>query len=79
MRIVGSTLMILGLLVGLADGFLILTGGAAFGVSWIVSVALAKLIFISSLGLLGAGAVVHRLANRDALRSIEPGDPPEKP
>ena len=71
--------MTLGLLVGLADGVLIVTGGGAFGLSWIVSVALAKLIFISSLGLIGAGAVVHRLAKRDALRSIESGDPPERP
>ncbi len=71
MRIVGSTLMTLGLLVGLADGVLILTGGDVFGVSWIASVALAKLIFVSSLGLLSAGAVVRRLANRDAIRSMQ--------
>jgi hypothetical protein len=69
MGILGSILMILGLLVGLADGFFIVTGGNAFGFSWIVSVALAKMIFISSLGLLGVGAVLQRLANREAMRS----------
>ena len=74
MRAIGSTLMTLGLLVGLADGLLIVTGGDVFSVSWIVSVALAKLIFVSSLGLLGAGAVVLRLANRDAIRSTQSED-----
>jgi hypothetical protein len=64
MRFLGSVLMALGILVGLALGVFILLGGGSFGFTWLVSVAIAKLTFLSSVALLGAGAVFHRIDRR---------------
>lgn len=64
MRFFGSALMALGVLVGIAVGAFILTSGSAFGFTWLVSVAIAKLTFLGAIGLLGAGAVLHRIDRR---------------
>ena len=64
MRLLGSILMALGILVGIGlAGFLVL-GGGAFGLTWLLSVAVAKVTLVGSLGLLGAGAVLHRIDHR---------------
>jgi hypothetical protein len=64
MRLLGSILMALGILVGIGlAGFMVL-GGGAFGLTWLLSVAIAKLTFLGSIGLLGAGAVLHRIDRR---------------
>ena len=64
MRLFGSILMALGILIGVALGGFVLLGGSALGLTWIVSVAVAKITFLGSIGLLGAGAVLHRLDRR---------------
>jgi hypothetical protein len=58
--------MILGALVGGAVGLGILLGLSIPGVSWIVAVALAKLSLVASGGLMAGGAVLQRLAARQA-------------
>jgi hypothetical protein len=64
MRRFGQLLMMLGLGVGSAVGLAILLHLSIPGVSWIVAVGLAKLTLVSSVGLLGAGAALQRIANR---------------
>jgi hypothetical protein len=66
MRRAGQLLMILGALVGGAVGLGILLGLSIPGVSWIVAVALAKLSLVASGGLMAGGAVLQRLAARQA-------------
>jgi hypothetical protein len=61
MRFLASLLMGFGVLVGVATAALVVVGGAMFGLTWIVSVGLAKMMFLTSLGFLGSGAVVLRL------------------
>ena len=64
MRRFGQLLMLLGLGVGGAVGLAILLHLSIPGVSWLVAVGLAKLTLVSSVGLLGAGAALQRIANR---------------
>ena len=57
--------MALGALVGVATGLAVLAGVDVPGVgSWLVGVAVAKLGFITAFGLIGAGAVMHRIGAR---------------
>jgi hypothetical protein len=71
MRLVGSVLMALGLLVGLSlTGFLV-TGGSALGLTWLASLVVGKLAFVSSLALMGTGAAFHRLARRRERNLLE--------
>jgi hypothetical protein len=65
MRRLGTAFMALGAFVGVATGLAVLTGADVPGVgSWLVAVAVAKLGFIASFALIGAGAVMHRVGSR---------------
>jgi hypothetical protein len=65
MRRLGTAFMALGAFVGVATGLAVLTGVDVPGVgSWLVAVAVAKLGFIAAFGLIGAGAVMHRIGAR---------------
>ena len=64
----------LGAAVGVATAIAILAHLGFAGVPWLVNVALAKLGFIASLGLIGGGAVSVRLANRRDQRALLEGD-----
>jgi hypothetical protein len=65
MRTLGSALMVGGLVLGLGVGAAIIGGSHFISLPWIVSIGLAKLTLLASGGLLGVGAVCHRLAARD--------------
>jgi len=57
--------MALGAFVGVATGLGILADVNVPGVSsWLVSVAVAKLGFIAAIGLMAAGALMHRYGRR---------------
>ena len=64
MRLLGTMLLALGVLLGAAVGIGILLGVSVPGVSWLVAVGLAKLTLVASAGLMAAGATLHRLARR---------------
>lgn len=64
MRFLGSILMALGILLGIAVAAFVLVGSSALGLSWLVSVAIAKVTFFGAIGLLGTGAVFHRIDRR---------------
>jgi hypothetical protein len=66
--------MVLGLAVGVIDAGAIFFHLGLAAVPWLVNVALAKLGFIASLGLLGGGAVAGRLSRRQDLNRIGSGD-----
>jgi|GEM_PF-2377606 hypothetical protein len=72
MRRLGSILMIGGLVLGAGVGVAIIGGFHFASLPWIVSVGLAKLTLLASAGLMGAGAVCHRLASRDEQRQALP-------
>jgi len=78
MRLLGSLLMGLGVAVGIAVAGFVVFGTAGVGVHWLLSVAIAKLAFASSLGLIGAGAVVHRIdkKHREQAQLRAPPSPP---
>jgi hypothetical protein len=65
MRPLGKLLAGLGLTVGILLGVALMFPGHLGGINWLIAVGLAKLTFIGSLGLIGAGAVLQRLANRE--------------
>ena len=64
MRGIGKFLLWLGAVVGGATGLALLGHAGLAGVPWLVNVGLAKLGILTSLGLMGGGAVGLRLANR---------------
>jgi hypothetical protein len=65
MRRLGTAFMALGAVVGVATGLAVLLDLDVPGVgSWLVAVAVAKLGFIASFGLIAAGALMHRMGNR---------------
>jgi hypothetical protein len=69
MRRFGSVLVAVGVLVGVITGASILAGVQLPGVdSWLAEVAIAKLAFFSALGLIAAGTVLQRTADRRAER-----------
>jgi hypothetical protein len=69
MRRFGSILVAVGVLVGVITGASILAGVQLPGVdSWLAEVAIAKLAFFSALGLIAAGTVLQRTADRRAER-----------
>ena len=73
MRRLGTILMTGGLVLGLGVGVAMASGFTFESLPWIVAVGITKLTLLASAGLMGAGAVCHRLAARDeerkALRS----------
>jgi len=73
MRLFGAVFMALGLLVGMALSAFLLTGGAAFGLTWVLSLVVAKLTFLGAIGLIGAGAVLRRIDRRRESRTLASG------
>ena len=78
MRFFGSILMALGILAGIAVGAFVLVGGSAFGFTWLVSVAIAKVTFLGAIGLLAAGAVLHRIDRRRHDHALLEPPPPTR-
>jgi hypothetical protein len=76
MRRIASALLFLGVAVGVVDAGAIFFHLGLAGVPWLVNVALAKLGFIAALGLLGGGAVAGRIARREEVKRISPGEAP---
>ena len=76
MRIVGNLLLALGAIIGVLVAVGMLTA-PPLHLPWLVVVGLTKLVLISSGGLIAAGAVCLRLANRaderNRLRALEGG------
>jgi hypothetical protein len=70
MRSLGSLLLFLGLLVGVAGGAGLMLGLHASGWAWLVTIGLAKLTLLASGGLMAAGAGLHRLARRDEAQEL---------
>lgn len=64
--IMGQLLIATGVLVGAAASVSILFIPDSVGVDWLVGIGLVKLALIGSLGLIGAGAYVRRLARRSS-------------
>jgi hypothetical protein len=64
MRPLGSLLLALGVLLGVAVGVGLLLGVQLPGLSWLVAVGVTKLTLIAAGGLMASGAVLHRLAKR---------------
>jgi hypothetical protein len=74
MRQLGKFLAGLGLCVGIILGIAMMLPIHLVGVGWLVGVGLAKLTFLGSLGLIGTGAVLQRIANRDERKRLsDPG------
>jgi hypothetical protein len=69
MRRLGSVLLALGLLIGVAGGAGLMLGLHASGLHWVIAIGLAKLTLLASGGLMAGGALLQRLARREALRS----------
>lgn len=83
MRGLAAVLMGLGVLLGAGVSAAMLLHLGIPGLHWLVLVGLAKLTLVGSLGLIGAGAVVRRLAiraeQRDARLLGAPRDPSGRP
>jgi hypothetical protein len=77
MRRLGKMLAFLGLALGCALGLGIMFVPGMPGLSWLIAVGLAKLTFVGSIGLIGAGAAFQRLANRSEERERLLSAPPE--
>jgi len=64
MKRLGSLFMGAGLVVGIALGVGVIAGINVGGVPLLVAIGLGKLTFAAALGMMGAGAVLRRLALR---------------
>ena len=74
MRRLGTVLMVGGLALGMGVGLAMAAGFTLESLPWIVAVGITKLTLLASAGLMGAGAVCHRLAARDErLKLLEGG------
>ena len=71
MRPLGTMLMIGGLVLGVGVGVAIIAGPQFFSLPWMISVGLAKLTLLASGGLMGAGAICHRLAAREEQKRLQ--------
>jgi hypothetical protein len=72
MRKLGSALMPGGLALGMGVGLAMAFGFTLESLPWIVAVGITKLTLLASAGLMGAGAICHRLAARDErLKALE--------
>lgn len=70
--------MIGGLVLGIGVGIAIVGGSHFISLPWLVSVGLAKLTLLASGGLMGMGAIYHRLAARNERLLSPPGDDPDQ-
>ena len=75
MRSLGTLLLALGVLLGMAMGLGLLAGISLPGLPWLVAVGLVKLALVASVGLIAGGAVLHRLARRADERERLPSVP----
>ena len=64
MKRLGSVLLVLGALIGVAASLWIAVGLDVAKLPWLISIGLVKLTIGASLGVMGSGAVLTRLANR---------------
>jgi hypothetical protein len=72
-RKLGALLMLLGVLVGGLMAYFVSVGGPApWGLRWAMWVGMIKLGLAGSLGLIGAGAFVRRVAIRREQRARAP-------
>ena len=69
MKRLGSILMVTGLFIGGLTGLGLLADVAIPGISWFIAVGLVKLILLTAVGFIGAGATLHRLAARAEARA----------
>lgn len=67
MKPIGKALLVLGALVGVVAGLWVMIGLDKVQLPWLVSVGLVKLIVVASLGIMGAGAGLMRIARRNEL------------
>lgn len=76
MRYLATFFLFLGLLVGVIGGAGLMIGLHVSGWTWLVAIGLAKLTLLASGGLMAAGAMLQRLALRDAKRKVleSPGE-----
>jgi hypothetical protein len=70
-RPLGTVLMIGGLVLGVGIGVAIIAGPQFLSLPWMISVGLAKLTLLASGGLMGAGAICHRLAAREEQKRLQ--------
>ena len=68
MKALGSALMAIGFLIGVALAIAVGADVRVNGVPFLVAVGLAKLTFVTALGFLGTGAAVRRLGVRNEQR-----------
>jgi hypothetical protein len=66
LKATGTLLMWLGALVGVAAGIWVAVGVDRGGLPWLIGVGLVKLTVVASFGLMGAGAMMLRIANRQS-------------
>jgi hypothetical protein len=76
MRFLATFFLLLGLLIGVIGGAGLMIGLHVSGWTWLVAIGLAKLALLASGGLMAAGAMLQRLAQRDAKRKVleSPGE-----
>jgi len=70
-RPLGTVLMIGGLVLGVGVAVAIIASPQFFSLPWMISVGLAKLTLLASGGLMGAGAICHRLAAREEQKRLQ--------
>jgi hypothetical protein len=78
MRTFGASLMGLGVVVGVGLAVALVAGPSVpwlASLPWLVTVGLAKLTFISALGLIAVGAVMRRVGRRAEERALRPDRP----
>ena len=72
MKGIGTGLLLFGALVGMAAGVWVTIGLDVVRLPWLVSIGLLKLIVVASLGIMGCGAAVIRIARRREQRQPVP-------
>jgi hypothetical protein len=70
MKRLGSLLMVLGAIIGAILGIGIIAGVKVNDTPIMVVVGLAKLTFVSAIGLMGAGAALRRIGVREEQRKL---------
>jgi hypothetical protein len=73
MRRIGNVLMVVGAAVGVCSGVWLLAGPTLGGLAWLVGMGLIKLALVTSLAIMGTGAVALRIANRRESGRLRPG------
>ena len=79
MRRLGQLLAILGLLLGTFVGLSLFLPLTLSGWAWLIAAGMVKLSFLSAVGLIAGGAVLQRLAKRQAVLQLESATTPLPP